>query len=250
MVSQPTAISVPEGHELDCLVLEIVRTYRDPNFTFKFTDELAHSIQNKVADTEAQKALNLRIWLAQITKWKGAKYEEALCLANAIEFAIERLRPLIDIHLNKCATVWLRVHTGRGNEDISFDLVRDLSRSTILKTRWTVCAAQLEAALSLAEYSSIENNPSDATRTEAEGGSDYFKTKDWMRPPPESSSDTYLQVVGLSEPFLMMDLYWWTKLPFSSLMRLTVPVNDWDLRLGFRGFEAKAESMFTPLSRA
>lgn len=233
MVGQPITKEIHEGHEMDGLAIEIARQYlKDQDFTFEFTTDFAYCIQSKKADTDAQKVLDMRMRLARITKWRGAKDEEALCLANAIELAIQKLQPdLDDPHSNNDAWIWLRVCTRKGNKNlgndsISFELKKQESNAG--QGKWTVSALQLEAALSLAEYALIKKKTRDYTDAEDARVPDYFL------------------VLGPSEKSLHVDLFWWTKLTSKALEKgftvtERVHPNNPQLRLGFRGFEAKPD---------
>lgn len=232
IIDQPSAIPVPDGHELDALAIAMARKYFSPDFTFEFTTDFAHPIRYEKAVSNAQKVLEMRVRLAEITNWKGAKYEEALSLAKAIESTVQRLKP----HIEAGASVWLRIYTGKDNEDIAFDLGNDPPKE--VSELWKVYAAQLEAALSLSEYSlDLQKRPKNA-QPNASNHAAEEKAQYYRRPPKDSPSDKYLHVFGLSQNPLQLDLLFWARAPgamFGKKLYQHILPNCLEFQLGFYG---------------
>ena len=172
----------------------------------------------------AQQALDLRVRLGRLTRWTGAKSQEAINLSNSIEAALERLSPQLPAEYGaKCAVV-LQVNTYRNTphafrEEVELYIVKD-------GDRWKVNDAYLEALLSLVSYSAWVAEQNRRTRDETDKG-EYLarlnfsglsikeqsiedcRSTGWLRAKaPESQ--IYHRVLGKSSSKLLIDLFWWT----------------------------------------
>lgn len=189
----------------------------------------------------AKQALNLRVRLGQITKWTGAKSQEAIILSNAIETTLKRLNPgpLID----KKYAVVLQVVTCRNmpgtpltsesyfQEEVELVLMRD-------GNEWKVDDAQLEALLSLLSFSfwATKQNRKNQEEKAEETSSSSFESSGrhigrqivhndqsigWLRTKaPESQ--IFERIVGKSSPKLVSDLTWWTSHKMHGLKALKI----------------------------
>ena len=174
----------------------------------------------------AQQALDLRVRLGRLTRWTGAKSQEAINLSNSIEAALERLSPQLPAEFGgKCAVV-LQVNTYRNiphafREEVELYIIKD-------GDRWKVDDSQLEALLSLVSYSAWVAEQNRRSREETDRGKSLAhldssghhineqsiedsRSIGWIRAKaPESQ--IYHKVFGKSSPKLLSDLFWWTSI--------------------------------------
>lgn len=178
----------------------------------------------------AQEALNLRVRLGRITKWTGARSQEAIVLSNSIETALRKLGPRLPEEFGKKCAVVLPVDTHQNipyltstsksdsREEVELYLVKD-------DDIWKVDDGQLEALLSLVSYSvwaAKQNKRSevetDSRKSQARSEPSEHLTKDstsedsqtigWLRAKAPDSR-IYDIIVGASSPRLTSDLRWW-----------------------------------------
>ena len=172
----------------------------------------------------AQQALDLRVRLGQLTRWTGAKSQEAINLSNSIEAALERLSPQLPAEYGGRCAVVLQVNTYRNiphafREEVELYIFKD-------GDRWKVNDAYLEALLSLVSYSAWVAERNRTYREEIDRGKilahlnssgisiekqsiEDYQSTGWLRAKaPEMQ--IYHRVLGKSSPKLLSDLFWWT----------------------------------------
>ena len=178
----------------------------------------------------AQQALNLRVRLGRITKWPGAKSDEAIVLSNSIETALERLSPKLPAEFGDEWPVILQIDTYRtmpympstsmpdSREEVELYIIKD-------GDKWKVDDGQLEALLSLVSYSAWAAEQNKIKQEGTDRGKSLSRSKSSGRLIKESSveesrsvgwlrakapdSQIYDQVFHKSTPKLMYDLRWW-----------------------------------------
>ena len=113
------------------------------------TTNVQDPTEKKKGPNLAQEALNLRVRLGRITKWAGAKSQEAIVLSNSIETAVRRLSPRLPAEYGKKCAVVLLVDTylqstskPDSQEEVELYIIKD-------GDVWKVDDGQLEALLSL-----------------------------------------------------------------------------------------------------
>lgn len=208
-----------------CPKLKII-TEESTTSESRSTSNVQHSIEGP---NLAQEALNLRVRLGRITKWTGAKSQEAIVLSNSIETALGTLNPRLPAEYGKKCAVVLRVDTYRTMPFLpsSSEPVSQEVKLYIFKDgdTWKVDDGQLEALLSLVSYSVwaakqnrrrlVETNEGRSlAHSESLGHlteeSDFEESQSigWLRAKaPESR--IYDIIIGISSPRLMSDLHWW-----------------------------------------
>lgn len=189
----------------------------------------------------AKQALDLRVRLGQITKWAGAKSQEAVILSNAIETTLERLDPQLLMD-KKCAVV-LQVNTCRNRPDVppnSESTVQEEIELMIVRDgkEWKVDDAQLEALLSLLSFSfwaTKQNRKNQGeideekrlSRSESSGHGterqivDNNQSIGWLRA-KTPDSQKFERIVGKSSPRLISDLSWWTTTEMHELKAVNI----------------------------
>ena len=172
----------------------------------------------------AQQALDLRVRLGGLTRWTGAKSQEAINLSNSIEVALERLNPQLPAEFGRQCAVVLQLNTYRNiphafREEVELDVIK-------VSDRWKVNDAQLEALLSLVSYSSwvAEQNKrkreetdreKSLTRLDSSGhrireqNIEDSRSIGWLRAKAPESQICH-KIIGRSSPNLLCDLSWWT----------------------------------------
>lgn len=174
----------------------------------------------------AQQALDLRVRLGQITKWTGAKSQEASILSDAIEITLERLNPRLSTD-EKCAVV-VQVNTSRNMPDPLATSESSVQEEIELMIRrdgneWKVDDAQLEALLSLLSFSiwamkqnrknqeetvegtSLSSSESSGHRTERQIVDNHLPIGRLRAKAPDSQ--IFDRIVGISSPKLVSDLF-------------------------------------------
>lgn len=200
-----------------------------------------HSTEAEAKPNLAQKALDLRVRLGQITKWTGPKAQEAVMLSNSIEAALKTLNPRLPI-VEKCAVV-LQINTGqdkphrsptsRSNNqgEVELIIMRD-------GDEWKVDDAQLEALLSLVSFSAWTTkqkgrNQEETGEEKSSSSSDSSGRRvekqivenrqsiGWLRA-KALDSQIYQRIVGKLSPKLVSDLSWWIVDAVQSLEEVAV----------------------------
>ena len=178
----------------------------------------------------AQRALNLRVRLGQLTEWTGPKSQEAVTLSNSIETTLERLSPRLPAAFGGKYAVVLRVDTYRTIPRAPATSMSDSQEEVHLHLnvdgdKWRVDDAQLEALLSLVSYSAWAAEQSKRNRGETDRGKrparldssghsieaqslENDRSIGWLRAKAPDSKLCH-KVVGKSSPKLMCDLFWW-----------------------------------------
>ena len=248
MTKRPVDILVHNDYMLDHLTLAIIGAkssdsefptpegVQSPRLSLRFgviTNPKLRAITEPESEKEpnlAQQALNLRIRLGRITKWIGPKSQEAICLSNSIETALERLSLKLPSKLRKKCAVVLEVDTYRTMPHVPPSFTTGSREEVELYlvgggNKWKVDDAQLEALLSLVSYSvwAVETsmrNQEETTRGDslAPFESSRHRTKrklvennrsmGWLRMKAPDSR-VYDQIVGKSSQKLRWDLRWW-----------------------------------------
>ena len=187
MTRTPVAIPVDNDYILAHLTLAIVgrersdsnfphhEAFRSPGLSLRFgistcpelrvitedptnsesptTTNVKDSIEAEKKPNLAQEALDLTVRLGRITKWTGAKSQEAIVLSNSIETALRKLSPELPPKFGRKCAVVLRVDTylpsssmSDSQEEVELYIIKD-------GDVWKVDDGQLEALLSLVSYS-------------------------------------------------------------------------------------------------
>ena len=192
--------------------------------TSQTLDNVQTSTEIETTPSLAQQALDLRVRLGRLTRWTGAKSQEAINLSNSIEAALERLSPQLPAEYGGRYAVVLHVNTYRNiphafREEVELYIIKD-------GDRWKVDDAQLEALLSLVSYSAWVAEQNRGKREETDKGKSPARLdssghsvkeqsiKDsrsigWLRA-KAPDSHIYHRVFGKSSPKLLSDLFWWT----------------------------------------
>ncbi|KAL9611820.1 MAG: hypothetical protein Q9167_003547 [Letrouitia subvulpina] len=155
----------------------------------------------------AQQALNLRVRLGLITKWKGPNSQEAINLSNSIETALETLDPQLPAKFGKKCAVVLPVDMRNAWPTSMPSSRKEISSQVEVELyivreggKWKVDDAQLEAFLSLISYS--------AWAAEQKKGNQRSK-KEKIR-------------FGKSNPTLLSDIFWWVSDMDRSLQKVKI----------------------------
>ena len=186
------------------------------------TTNVQDPTEKKKGPNLAQEALNLRVRLGRITKWAGAKSQEAIVLSNSIETAVRRLSPRLPAEYGKKCAVVLLVDTylqstskPDSQEEVELYIIR-------VGDIWKVDDGQLEALLSLVSYSAwaakqnkrsgaepdrVKSSESPAYLTK-ESSPEDSQTNGWLHAKTPDSR-IYDIIVGTSSPRLKSDLRWW-----------------------------------------
>ena len=179
----------------------------------------------------AQRALDLRVRLGHLTKWRGSYSQEAITLSNSIEITLERLDPRlawefgekravvlpIDIKTSRQVHMPISRNEVGSQEEVKLHIAKD-------SDKWKVDDAQLEALLSLISYSAWaaeqgkknaeKLNRQDMMNSKSSGyrireqNMESSRSIGWLRAKPPDSR-TYETVVGRRNPKLLSDLLWW-----------------------------------------
>ena len=186
------------------------------------TTNVQDPTEDKKRPNLAQEALNLRVRLGRITKWAGAKSQEAIVLSNSIETAVRKLSPRLPAEYGKKCAVVLLVDTylqstskPDSQEEVELYIIK-------VGDVWKVDDGQLEALLSLVSYSAwaakqnkrsgaepdrVKSSESSAYLTK-ESSPEDSQTNGWLHAKAPDSR-IYDIIVGTSSPRLKSDLRWW-----------------------------------------
>lgn len=175
--------------------------------------------QTVIQSSRAQKAIQIRRRLAQLTRWPGEAGEAAISLARAITITLNTL--LKDAPDDLKTFSWsLDVQLEDSIEQLKLTATKD---STSL-SGWTVDATELEAILSLWIFH-IHELSAIALENMAEEGENIKgvgKQTDWLQT-DFASVQQIVRLLGRDSPSLWRDLAWWMgiteKGPVSSLPR-------------------------------
>lgn len=295
---RPRNFPVFDGHQLDDLALRIVRDGAGffnkqefsefPDASFEFTDGTAfeaipadvnedggsrstnaQDLQDKPCNVDsgelvqvnAQQVMKLRARLGHITEFKGAKFDEAVVLANAIETAVNALKPDFKQHKSMAVQMAVLCHEfGKKPGEISPQKIQFMlkeekgGKNESRGQMWKVDTEEIEAALSLATYC-FEVTKTEKMKTRAEIATSSCQTaavtaptSDWLRPVAQHAAEDFTQVLG-SPSHLVREAFWWLEqIPelkvdakpdhFSSAFQ--------ELRLGFRSKESIQSMKITP----
>ena len=212
-----------------CPKLRVI-TEEPTNSESRSTTKVQDSTKAEKKPNLAQEALNLRVRLGRITKWTGAKSQEAIVLSNSVETALRMLNPRLPAEFGKKCAVVLQVDTYRTmsylpsssephfQEEVELYIIKD-------GDVWKVDDGQLEALLSLVSYSVWAAEQNKRSQAETNRGKSLARSESSGHPTKESSfedsqsigwlrakapdSRIYDIIIGKSSPRLMSDLHWW-----------------------------------------
>ena len=205
--------------------------------------------ETEVVPNIAQRALDLRVRLGLITRWTGPKAQNAITVSNSIDSALETLSPQLPAQFGEKCVVIIRIDTCQvmqdppaaprpgAQEESGIHINQEEVELTITKDgdKQKVDDSQLEALLSLVSYSSwaAEQNQRrhEAKHTQGGGGgfdgphgpnsinsagrglSEKQSVNDsqftgWLRTRAKDKGMCN-KIVGISNPRLLCDLFWW-----------------------------------------
>jgi len=220
LIANPIPKSVQENHDMDWLALKVVKGYGNPE-GFWLEDELKEQSNERLSweisivdknlasagkwdfepsITNAQRAVNARRHLGQLTNWTGRASALSISVADSIEVV---MNALYDNSEHTRFTWALKVKIGEINdkpktvEDIHFMVEKS-------DKKWKIDATYIEAALSLWLFH-IHDAEDDQHKKNKKG-----TDSDWLRKDKDAKRKIIRLIsLGESSNALRRDTKWW-----------------------------------------